>query len=166
MSNVKTEVVSTKTASKSNKGKSALEKLAELKAQMAALETEAQNEVNEERLRIDAKLAELAKLLGVTDQATAFRCVATFAKHGTAYPAGKSIISGETERKARVTLSDEEKAKVIKELAEMQAKKSAITVHCREIEKRPGMPGFQTLYTWATEAGLNKDNKVSAPAGK
>lgn len=148
------------------KAKTALEKLAALKAQMAELEKQANDELNAQRAKVDAKILELPKFLGVEDLPTALRAIATYAKHGTAYPAGKSV--GETgPRKERVTLTDEQKKAVIDELKALQTAKPGIIAHCRTIEARPGMPGFQTIYGWAGEAGLTtKRAETVAAAAK
>jgi len=151
---------------KSNvKAKSAVKQKAELAKEMAELQAqidlinkkkaelaEKENAVAEAaREELEAILHTLPGLTGLPDLATVGRCAMSLAKNGH-LKGEKSTSTGP--RKERVTLSDEDKAKVIEELKAMQAAKAGIIGHCRAIESRPGMPGFQTLYSWAGEAGL------------
>jgi uncharacterized protein YlxW (UPF0749 family) len=142
-------------------------KVAALTAQMAELEkakaelNDAENEVREAaRVELEAVLNTLPKLTGLVDLATVGRCCIALAKNGH-LKAEKSGTVGDGERKARVVLTDEQSKAVVDELRTMQAAKPGICGHCRTIEARTGMPGFQTLYMLAKENGIGNTVEVS-----
>ena len=159
------------TKSEKNTVKSALaqkqdlqKKIAELQARIAESKkleaelAETTKEVNEAaRVELEGKLNAFAEKMGMS-LADLGRCMVSLAKNGHLKGDSNQSLGGP--RKERIVLTDEQKAAVISELRTMQSAKDAIISHCKEVASRSGMPGFQTIYNWATEA--NVQGKVVA----
>lgn len=86
----------------------AAERLAALKAEMSALETEAAQENAENTKRINAKIEELPKFLGVETMGEAMKAIAAFKRGLNAGKAGKvgHRLSDEVKEQARQMFRD------------------------------------------------------------
>lgn len=149
---------------------SALEQLAALKAQMAALEAQAKTEADENRKAIDAEIGELANTIGKyfpaegsgVSWATLARAIRSYGEHGTAFPnGGASVNLGE--RKARVVLTEAQWAEAETMLKDTSDAQKGITRRCRDVEAKFGV-SFQTAYLRAAALGLT--TKRDAVASK
>lgn len=122
----------------------------QMKKQIAALEQKSVDNAAKNAAKIDAKLGEngagLAKFLGVEDGLTAYRCISTFAKHGTVNPAAQSV--------ERASLSVERKAEIIAALKENHAiEKGKGRLTGEELAKKFGV-STPTIQNLKTEAGV------------
>ena len=125
------------------------QKLARLMAELAAAQSEVETARKEQCEKVDSAIAEMPLQLGFLtaddkpDFATFARAVASYAKHGTAYPAGKSLIEGEKVRKARVVLTAEQQAEA--DLMLLDEKLGGPTVRAHLVEKKFDV-SFPTAY--------------------
>lgn len=149
---------------------SALEQLAALKAQMAALEAQAKTEADENRKAIDAEIGELADTIGkhfpaegggVSWPALA-RAIRSYSEHGTAFPSGGASLNL-GERKARVVLTDAQWIEAEAMLKDTSDANKGIIRRCRDVEIKYNV-SFQTVYNRARALGLT--NKRDAVASK
>lgn len=139
---------------------SALEQLAALKAQMAALEAQAKTEADENRKAIDAEIGELANSIGkhfpaegggVSWPALA-RAIRAYGEHGTAFPnGGASVTLGE--RKTRVVLTDAQWAEAETMLKDTSDAQKGLMRRCRDVATKYNV-SFQAAYLRAQSLGL------------
>lgn len=133
----------------SNPALTAAQQIEQLKAQLAALETQANAEKEAARVELEAKINGLPAYLGLADLGTVMHAVTRMVKTGTLKVEGKSIKEGE---RTRVVLTDAQWMDVEKTL---KTSAEPMMARCRALSEKFGC-SFQTIYLRAKSIGLVK----------